>query len=113
MSSVSKIFKSSLVGISLLAATATPTLAIEPASATADILLARPIGLVGTVAGAGFWFATSPFTLINGTAEESYALLVQTPLDYTFKRPLGDGLRVAAQTDQGFGSKPITDSDQN
>ena len=92
MFSVSKSLKSSLIGLSLLAATATPALAANPAAATTDVLVVRPITFLGTVAGAGFWLATSPFTFINGTAAENFDLLVKTPADYTFKRPLGEGI---------------------
>ncbi len=92
MFSVSKSLKSSLIGISLLAATATPALAADPAAATADVLVVRPITFLGTVSGAGFWLVTSPFTFINGTAADSYDQLVKTPADYTFRRPLGEGI---------------------
>jgi hypothetical protein len=44
------------------------------------------------VAGSGLWALTSPFTFINGTAGENYDLLVKTPGEYTFKRPLGEGV---------------------
>ena len=92
MYSMSKILKSSLVGATLLAATATPALAVNPAAATVDVLVVRPISFVATVAGAGFWVVTSPFTFINGTAAENYDLLVKTPGEYTFTRPLGEGV---------------------
>ncbi len=92
MHSIGKILKSSLVGATLLAATATPALAVNPAAATVDVLVVRPITFLGTAAGAGFWLVTSPFTLINGTAKDSYEVLVQKPADYTFKRPLGEGI---------------------
>ena len=92
MHSMRKILKSSLVGATLLAAAATPALAANPAAVTADLLVVRPIALIGTVAGAGFWLVTSPFTFINGTAANSYDQLVKTPADYTFKRPLGEGI---------------------
>ena len=42
---MSKILKSSLVGATLLAATATPALAVNPAAATVDVLVVRPISL--------------------------------------------------------------------
>jgi len=92
MHSMRKILKSSLVGATLLAATATPALAVNPAAAITDVLVVRPIGVLGTVAGAGFWLVTSPFTFINRTAADNYDLLVKTPADYTFKRPLGEGI---------------------
>ena len=93
MFSVRNVLKSSLIGIALLAATATPTLAAEPgpAAAAADFVLARPVGFLGTVAGAGLWVVTSPFTLINGTEKGTFEVLVKTPADYAFERPLGEG----------------------
>jgi ABC-type sugar transport system substrate-binding protein len=92
MHSISKILRITLVSATLLAATATPALAANPAAAAVDVLVVRPIGFVGTVAGAGLWALTSPFTFINGTAGENYDLLVKTPGEYTFKRPLGEGV---------------------
>jgi ABC-type sugar transport system substrate-binding protein len=92
MHSISKILRITLVSATLLAATATPALAANPAAAAVDVLVVRPIGFVGTVAGAGLWALTSPFTFINGTAGENYDLLVKTPGEYTFTRPLGDGI---------------------
>ena len=89
---MSKILKSSLVGATLLAATATPALAVNPVAATADIIVVRPISVLGIVAGAGLRLVTSPLTFINGTAAENYDLLAKTPADYTFKRPLGEGV---------------------
>jgi hypothetical protein len=89
---MSKILKSCLVGATLLVAAATPALAANPVAATADIIVVRPISFLGTVAGAGLWLVTSPFTFINGTAAENHDLLVKTPADDTFKRPLGEGV---------------------
>lgn len=98
MYSLKKSLKSSLVGASMLAAATTPALAadpvspVSPASAAADILLARPASFLGTVAGTSFWVITSPITFINGTASDTYEVLVKTPAEYTFKRPLGEDL---------------------
>jgi ABC-type sugar transport system substrate-binding protein len=92
MHSISNTIKTTLISATLLAATATPTLAVSPAAAAVDVLVARPIGFLGTALGAAFWTVTSPFTFINGTAGEDYDLLVKTPGGYTFKRPLGEGV---------------------
>lgn len=92
MQSINKFLKGFLMGIALLGATATPALAANPAAVAADVLVVRPISFIGTVGGAGFWLLTSPFTYINGTASQSYDLLVATPANYTFKRPLGEGI---------------------
>ena len=37
------------------------------------------------------WVVTSPFTLINGTEKGTFEVLVKTPADYAFERPLGEG----------------------
>jgi hypothetical protein len=90
-----RILKFSLAGATLLATAATPALAVDPVSpmsVAADIFLARPASFLGTVAGTGFWIVTSPITFLNGNASDTYDLLVQTPADYTFKRPLGEDL---------------------
>ncbi len=95
MHSMGRILKSSLAGATLLATAATPALAadpVSPMSVAADIFLARPASFLGTVAGTGFWIVTSPITFLNGNASDTYDLLVQTPADYTFKRPLGEDL---------------------
>lgn len=92
MHSIKKTLKSSLMAALVLAATAAPTLAADPTSVTADVLLARPIGLIGTVAGAGAWIATSPFTFVTGSAKDSADVLFWTPANYTFKRGLGDDM---------------------
>ena len=102
MYSLKKSLKSSLLGASMLAAATTPALAadsVSPVAVATDIFLARPASFLGTVAGAGFWLITSPITFpppppspLNGNASDTYELLVQTPADYTFKRPLGKDL---------------------
>ncbi len=95
MYSLKKSLKSSLLGASMLAAATTPALAadsVSPVAVATDIFLARPASFLGTVAGAGFWLITSPITYLNGNASDTYELLVQTPADYTFKRPLGKNL---------------------
>lgn len=90
MSSIRKRLATTLLGAALLGTAASPATAGDPTSVTADILLARPIGFVGTVVGAAAFVATSPFTFVAGTARDSAQLLVRKPADYTFKRRLGD-----------------------
>lgn len=95
MYSIKESLKFSLVGASMLAVSATPVLAadpVSPLSIATDILIARPASFFGTIAGTTFWIVTSPVTAINGTAAQSYESLVETPADYTFKRPLGRDL---------------------
>jgi hypothetical protein len=59
----------------------------------ADILLARPAGLVATVVGTAIFIVGLPFTLINGDTELAAQKLVVEPANYTFRRPLGEGIK--------------------
>ena len=54
-----------------------------------DAVLARPLGIVATVVGFGFFVIASPFALIAGNADEAWDGLVASPARFTFKRPLG------------------------
>lgn len=66
----------------------------------ADALLARPLGLIGTVLGAATWVVALPFTLPSGTTDRATEALVNKPLRYTFRRPIGqmDGCDALPQT---------------
>ncbi|MDF3819901.1 hypothetical protein P3G55_08330 [Leptospira sp. 96542] len=55
-----------------------------------DLVLARPMGLVGTVLGTGAFIVASPFTLLSGTFIQSGKRLVLYPAKFTFTRGLGD-----------------------
>jgi hypothetical protein len=54
-----------------------------------DAFFARPIGLVAIVAGSVAFVVALPFTLLSGSVDSSADELVKKPIDYTFKRPLG------------------------
>ena len=58
----------------------------------ADLLIARPLGLVATVLGIGTCVVTLPFTLLSGSTELATQKLIVEPAEYTFTRPLGKGL---------------------
>lgn len=58
----------------------------------ADLLIARPGGLVATVLGAAVFVVGLPFTLINGSAGQAAQQLVVQPAQYTFTRPLGEDM---------------------
>lgn len=58
-------------------------------STAADLLIARPGGLVATVLGAAVFVVGLPFTLINGSTGQAAQKLVVEPAQYTFSRPLG------------------------
>jgi hypothetical protein len=59
-------------------------------SMLADIIIARPLGLLATVVGAAAWVVSLPFSLPSGSADEAAQALVGDPAAYTFKRPLGE-----------------------
>jgi hypothetical protein len=63
---------------------------IESAYMVGDALLARPLGLVATVAGFGLFIVASPFALISGSAGDAWDNMVAYPARFTFTRPLGD-----------------------
>jgi hypothetical protein len=54
-----------------------------------DALVARPLGLVGTVVGAATWVVSLPFTLPSRSSERAAKQMVAKPAEFTFKRPLG------------------------
>lgn len=56
---------------------------------TGDLLVARPIGLVMTVAGAAAFVVSLPFTVLAGSVAESAETLVLGPAETTFVRCLG------------------------
>lgn len=56
---------------------------------TTDVLIARPLGIVGTVVGFGLFIISSPFSLLGGNADKAWQSLVVYPAKFTFDRPLG------------------------
>jgi hypothetical protein len=55
-----------------------------------DTVFLRPVSLVGVAVGAAAWIVSLPFSLPSGSTGEAWDALVETPLNYTFSRPLGD-----------------------
>jgi len=86
------------LGAVLLLSSSAPVLAQQPDTVTgdragdmtADLVLVRPLGVVGTVIGAAVFVVSLPFTLPTGSAGEAAHELVGKPFEYTFNRPLGD-----------------------
>ncbi len=56
----------------------------------ADLLIVRPLGIVGTVIGAGLFVVSLPFTLPTGSTGDAAREMIGEPFEYTFNRPLGD-----------------------
>lgn len=58
-------------------------------AAVADVLLARPLGLVATVVGTALFVAALPFEALSGDLQEPARVLVVEPARFTFTRPVG------------------------
>jgi len=56
---------------------------------TADLVIARPVGLVTTALGSVLYVASLPFTLAGGNAKAAANTLVLGPARTTFVRCLG------------------------
>lgn len=54
-----------------------------------DLVLLRPLGLVGFAVGTAVFFVSLPFSLLGGNTGEAAQKLVVAPAKYTFTRPLG------------------------
>lgn len=55
-----------------------------------DLVISRPLGLLGVVAGSAAFVIALPFTIPSGSVARSAEELVKKPMRYTFKRPLGE-----------------------
>lgn len=59
------------------------------AAMAGDLVIARPIGVVMTVAGTAAFLVSLPFTLLAGSASEAAETLMIGPAETTFVRCLG------------------------
>ena len=57
---------------------------------TADIFMARPVGLLALVLGSSMFVVSLPFSGLGGNVDSAARKLVVEPAKYTFKRPLGE-----------------------
>ena len=76
-----------------LIAVSVPALAETPKdgmAVVADVLLARPMGLVTIVFGSVMWVVALPFSIPSDSVGAAGQLLVVDPCKFTFQRPLGD-----------------------
>jgi len=83
----------------LLVSTATPVFGEDPSQKsgersagkmTFDMVILRPAGIIGTLAGTFIFLVSFPFSYAGGNHEEAFESMVKKPAEYTFKRPLGD-----------------------
>jgi hypothetical protein len=63
----------------------------NPMNVATDALILRPVGLVMIPVTAIIYVIGYPFAKASGSQEEAYQALVGDTIDYTFKRPLGEG----------------------
>lgn len=55
-----------------------------------DLVVVRPLGIVGAAVGTVGWVLALPFTLPSGSSKEAAKEWIGDPLEYTFDRPLGN-----------------------
>ncbi len=63
---------------------------VETGAMVADAIAVRPLGIVSTVLGFGFFVVSVPFSALGGNAGDAWRALVVRPAKFTFARPLGD-----------------------
>ena len=56
----------------------------------ADLLFARPLGLVATIGGTVMFIVSLPFSILGGNVDDAGKNLVLKPAKSTFIRPLGE-----------------------
>jgi hypothetical protein len=54
-----------------------------------DLVIARPLGIVGLALGTSFFVVSYPFAVITGSAKTTADALVVQPYEFTFERDLG------------------------
>jgi len=57
---------------------------------TADLILARPLGIVATVLGCAVFIVSLPFSALGGNVKQASQKLIKEPASFTFVRPLGE-----------------------
>jgi len=55
-----------------------------------DVFLVRPLGLVTTLMGTGFFAVSLPFSLLGGNTMDVFGELIAGPATFTFQRPVGE-----------------------
>jgi hypothetical protein len=55
-----------------------------------DLLIARPLGILATVAGGAIFLVSLPISAMTGQTRMVYEKMVREPARYAFKRPIGD-----------------------
>jgi len=55
-----------------------------------DVFLVRPLGLITTLLGTGFFCVSLPFSVLGGNTVDVFGELVAGPATFTFQRPVGE-----------------------
>ena len=55
-----------------------------------DVFLVRPLGMITTFLGCGFFAASIPFSFMGGNTVDVFGELVTGPATFTFFRPVGE-----------------------
>ena len=55
-----------------------------------DVFLVRPLGLMTTIVGTGFFAVSLPFSIMGGNTGDVFGELVAGPAAFTFSRPVGE-----------------------
>ena len=63
---------------------------ISTENMVADAIIVRPLGIIATILGVGFFIVSLPFSALGGNVKEAGQKLVVAPAKFTFKRPLGE-----------------------
>lgn len=77
-------------GTSALAETKANVKDIDGGAMAADFLFARPVGILAIVAGSALFIVSLPFSALGGNVKNASQKLVMDPVNFTFKRPLGE-----------------------
>ena len=77
-------------GTAALAGTHTSKDDIDAGIMAADFLFARPIGIVSIVAGSALFVVSLPFSALGGNLKDASQKLIKDPINFTFRRPLGE-----------------------
>ncbi|MBC8412683.1 MAG: hypothetical protein ISR96_06270 [Nitrospira sp.] len=63
---------------------------VDASNIMADTLILRPMGFLATVVGTSLFLVSYPIAKITDSEDTSYKVLIKEPVDYTFKRPIGE-----------------------
>lgn len=76
----------------LLAVSAAPVSAIDEdmVLASGDVFVARPLGFVSVLIGTAVFLVSLPFAATSNSVKETAEILIDEPMRFTFKRPVGD-----------------------